>query len=115
MIGLYVTTVILIVMGIVLVITIQPRPQTYQQELDEYKQSIYYKTTKNNYNKVASDAGLLGEYQISRLLELYCCDGAKLLHNLYVPHKSGFTEIDVVMIHPAGVFVIESKNYRGLQ
>jgi hypothetical protein len=114
MIELCIKTVILFVSCIVLLIAVRPRSQTYKQEFNEYKQSVYFKTTKNNYNKVASDAGLLGEYQISQLLEPYCSSGAKMLYNLYIPYKSGYTEIDVVMIHPAGIFVIESKNYSGV-
>lgn len=40
--------------------------------------------------------------------------GGKFLFNLYIPRKNGATsEIYVVMLHPKGLFVIESKNYSG--
>ena len=40
--------------------------------------------------------------------------GCKFLFNLYVPRDNGKTsEIDVIMFHPKGLFVIESKNYSG--
>ena len=38
----------------------------------------------------------------------------KFLFNLYVPRDNGKTsEIDVIMLHPKGLFVIESKNCSG--
>lgn len=86
--------------------------KTYQQELEEYKHSLYYKQTRNNYNQVASDAGLYGEYLTARLLERYAQD-SRFLYNLYIPNYSELTEIDCLMIHPAGVFVLESKNLSG--
>lgn len=38
----------------------------------------------------------------------------KSLRNVYVPMKNGrTTEIDQIIVHVKGIFVIESKNYRG--
>lgn len=49
-------------------------------------------------------------YQLSRVR------GPKyILHNLYVPlnNGAGTTEIDMILIHKTGIFVIENKNYAG--
>lgn len=83
-------------------------------KVSKYKSSDYYRQTKNNYNTVMSDAGLLGEYQLSCKLQRYAQDGAKFLYNTYLPYKDGTTEIDIIMIHPSGLYVFENKNYRGV-
>lgn len=36
-----------------------------------------------------------------------------VLKNVYVPTGNKTTEIDMLMIHEKGIFVIESKNYSG--
>lgn len=97
---------------IILLLYILPKRQSYEKDFAKYKQSLYYRSTRNNYNQVASDPGLYGEYQITCLLERYAQD-ARFLHNLYIPYGENTTEIDILMIHPVGVFVIESKNFRG--
>lgn len=39
----------------------------------------------------------------------------RVFHDLYLPHPSeeGTTQIDHVVVSPFGIFVIETKNYRG--
>jgi hypothetical protein len=63
--------------------------------------------------KVRFDKGFYGEYLSYNILEKI--DGNKrILTNVYIPkEKGGTTEIDVIMIHEKGIFVIESKNYSG--
>ncbi|MCM1048404.1 MAG: NERD domain-containing protein [Clostridiales bacterium] len=47
-------------------------------------------------------------------LKKYETDGGKFLFNCYLPKDDGTTtEIDVILIHSSGIFVIESKNYSG--
>lgn len=80
----------------------------------KYKQSTYYKITKNSYLSVYFDKGKLGEYDIYRYLKRFESDVVKFLFNVYVPKEDGTTtEIDVLMICPKGIFVFESKNYSG--
>ena len=80
----------------------------------EYKDTSYYKITHNTYNKIETDKGLEGEFLIYQKLAEYEQDGAKLLFNCYIPKKDGkTTEIDVIMIHRSGIYIIESKNYSG--
>ncbi len=77
-----------------------------------YSETSYYKITKKPYSSL--DAGERGEYQIFKALEIFENQGGKLLFNLYIPKPNDeTTEIDVVLIHPKGFFVIESKNYKG--
>lgn len=37
----------------------------------------------------------------------------RIAKNLYVPKKNGYSEIDVLLLHETGIYVIESKNLRG--
>lgn len=37
----------------------------------------------------------------------------KILTNLYLPTEDGTTEVDIVFINRAGIYVLESKNYSG--
>lgn len=79
-----------------------------------YKNSNYYRTTRNSYWSVHCNSGLYGEYSLYRYLQPFESMGCKFLFNLYVPRDNGKTsEIDVVMFHSKGLFVIESKNYSG--
>lgn len=59
--------------------------------------------------------GAVGERRIHRLLVRFEKEGGgKLLSNIYIPKISGgTTEIDLLLIHPKGLFVFESKNYSG--
>ena len=80
----------------------------------EYKNSTYYSKTQNSYWSVYGDNGKYGEYSVYKYLQSFALIGCKFLFNLYVPRENGKTsEIDVVMFHPKGLFVIESKNYSG--
>lgn len=60
------------------------------------------------------EIGKLGEEETIQILEQL--PGKKeILRNLYIPRKpeTSTTEIDAVMIHTKGIFVIENKNYTG--
>ena len=81
---------------------------------NEYKNSNYYRTTQNSYWSVFGDSGKYGEYRLYQHLQSFESIGCKFLFNLYVPRDNDKTsEIDVIMFHPKGLFVIESKNYSG--
>lgn len=59
--------------------------------------------------------GAIGERRIRKRLTCFeKKDGGKILSNIYIPKTSGdTTEIDLLLIHPKGLFVFESKNYSG--
>ena len=79
-----------------------------------YKNSSYYKITRNSYFVTRSDLGKYGEYLIYKHLRDFEKKGCKFLFNIYVPKgKTGTSEIDVLLITPKGLFVFESKNYSG--
>lgn len=79
-----------------------------------FKRETYYKITGNSYLNTISDLGKNGEYLTYKELKAYENDGGKFLFNCYLPKNDGTTtEIDVILIHSTGIFVIESKNYSG--
>ena len=80
----------------------------------KYTKCTYYLITKNSPLQLYFDKGKLGEYMTYKRLRSEEQTGAKFLFNLYIPKGEGeTTEIDVLMLHPKGVFVFESKNYSG--
>lgn len=56
------------------------------------------------------NAGQFGEYLIDYALQSNGIEGERVvLTNLYLPMKGKTTEIDLLMLHEKGIFVIESK------
>ena len=60
------------------------------------------------------DTGAYGEYLTEYLFGNENLEGYyKTLHNIYIPYRGKTSEIDILLIHEKGIFVIESKNYSG--
>jgi len=86
----------------------------YTLYLDKkYMKTEYFKATKVPYNTMSRDLGLSGEYFIYK--QLTRLEGnKKFLFNCYLPKDDGTTsEVDLIMLHSSGIYVIESKNYSG--
>ena len=85
----------------------------YTIKKNQYKKTEYYQQTKNSYLNVRFNKGLLGEFCTYKYLNPL--DGYKrYLFNLYIPTSNGeTTELDVVLLHESGIYVLESKNYSG--
>lgn len=79
----------------------------------QYDKTEYHQQTRTPYLKVQFDKGRLGEfytYECLKPLEGY----KRWLFNVYVPKAHGeTTELDVVLLHESGIYVLESKNYSG--
>lgn len=79
-----------------------------------FRKNIYSKMTGNGYFETVQNRGKYGEYLVYKELKAYGRDGGKFLFNCYLPKDDGTTsEIDVILIHSTGIFVVESKNYSG--
>lgn len=77
-----------------------------------YKRSEIKAQTGNGFWRTILNSGNYGEFLCYK--ELMKISGQKtFIHNCYVPTAEGFTEIDLMMIHETGLYVIESKNYNG--
>lgn len=79
-----------------------------------YRKTDYFRVTGKLLISVLLDKGRLGEYLTYKRLKSYEKDGAKFLFNCYLPKNNGqTTEVDLIMLHHSGIYVIESKNYGG--
>lgn len=78
----------------------------------KYSQSDYQEASGNGFLRTVFNKGNYGEFltfiKIESLKEY-----GHILTNIYLPTKDGMTEVDLVFIHPTGVYVFESKNYSG--
>lgn len=89
--------------------------QISDKEGKEYKETEYYKETHTSYEDMITDKGKAGEYAAYRNI----CNISgykKFLFNVYIENKDNAdrkTEIDIILIHETGIFVIESKNFKG--
>lgn len=78
------------------------------------EKTTFSKQTHSSFLKLNHNKGVRGEYLTFKELEPLEEYGAKFLFNVYVPKANGeTTEIDALMIHQDGIYVIESKNYIG--
>lgn len=60
------------------------------------------------------DKGAYGEWLTEYLFGNNNIKGySKSLHNIYIPYRGKTSEIDILLVHEKGIFVIESKNYSG--
>ena len=73
----------------------------------------YFQQTQNAPWELKYNKGKQGEYQLGQVLnQLY--GYKKILYNLYIFKEDGTTtEIDALLIHPSGIYIFESKNYKG--
>lgn len=63
--------------------------------------------------KLPEIKGSLGEKRVARVLNRLNNDEYLVFHDLYLKSKNNSTQIDHLIVSIYGVFVIESKNYRG--
>jgi hypothetical protein len=85
-------------------------PSWIRQNL--YKRTTYFQITQKPLSQL--DKGETGEYLIYQKLKQLEKRGGRFLFNLFLPKsRNETTEVDVVLIHPKGLFVFESKNYSG--
>lgn len=78
-----------------------------------YKKTEYFRSTHCHYMTALLNLGHRGEYLTYKALK--SLSGYKhMVFNCYIPkNDNGTTEVDAVLIHEAGLFVIESKNFSG--
>jgi hypothetical protein len=79
-----------------------------------FSRSGYSLSTGNRFYRTMTDKGAYGEFLVFELLESLG-EGSRILTNIYLPADNGrTTEIDLLMVHPTGIYVFESKNCSGL-
>ena len=72
---------------------------------------------KFNDERIANDPrGVFGEAAMMALTARVCDTDKRryvLMRNLYIPARAGYTEIDALLLHQSGIYVLESKNLSG--
>jgi hypothetical protein len=58
--------------------------------------------------------GKIGEFEASAILATLSNNKYKVFNNIILPSKYGTSQIDHVVVSIYGIFVIETKNYKGL-
>ena len=79
----------------------------------KYRQSCYGAVSGNGFRRTILDKENYSEFLTFRILEKMRGYN-RLLTNIYIPKANGTTtEIDLLMINRAGIYVFESNNYGG--
>ncbi len=72
---------------------------------------------KFNDERIVNDPrGIFGEAAMMALTARVCDTDKRryvLMRNLYIPARAGYTEIDALLLHQSGIYVLESKNLSG--
>lgn len=85
---------------------------SYEEVTGHAVRDLYKEYRKTEDKERAVIGGQLFEYYLFK--GLYKIPGTrKFICNPYLPTKTGTTEVDVIMISSAGVFVFECKHYAG--
>ncbi|MGD6969243.1 nuclease-related domain-containing protein [Rossellomorea vietnamensis] len=87
----------------------------FKNKKQESKQSKPAKETNKLSERIAARKGELGEYKIDIQLDQLPKD-YRYLSDLLIANpkaKSGYSQVDHVVICPYGIFTIETKNYQG--
>ena len=93
-------------------IAFEDEEETFSPEDDEETLSLADDDEEETLSPEA-EKGLIGEDLIADILYETVPGEFQVFRNLYVPYKDATTELDIVMVHETGIFVFESKNYRG--
>lgn len=85
------------------------------QKVDKTTNTNTNKPIKKNNDKIAVRKGEIGEYKINIQLDQFPKE-YKHLDDIMIKNnksKTGYSQIDHILISPFGIFVIETKNYEG--
>ena len=95
-------------------IEIIPRIVYFLWSIWGYRKSEYYQVTHKSPFNLMFNKGAYGEYLIYRHIDKNIAGNKKWLFNVYLPRdKERTTEIDVMLFHSSGIYIFESKNYKG--
>ncbi len=105
---------VLFLCSIVLALVVVCKLFRYIRRRKQYNASDYAQNTNKTMRQALSDKGSRGEYELYLQTAKRLKDEAYWLFNVYVPcANGGTTEIDAILFHASGIYIIESKNYGG--
>lgn len=108
---------LLILLGVAIIYATYNGIKLYkqQQRIKLYRSTAYYEATKIPYKDVIRNKGLFFEMEVYNKLKTKY-PRSKVLINLLIPRVGSineYSEIDIILLHPNGLFVLELKNYSG--
>lgn len=78
-----------------------------------YYGTEYHQQTHNGFFATYLNKGRYGEFLVYKNLQMLP-QPRRFMFNVYLPTENGeTTETDVLLLHPSGIYVFESKNYSG--
>ena len=106
---------LLFIMSIGTIVRLYVKLKKYRQEKRRYLRSIYYKETNVPYRTMKKELGKAFEYVVSNALEHFS-PGSEQWINPVFRRKNAmneYAEIDIILFHPTGIFIIECKDFSG--
>ncbi len=77
-----------------------------------YEKSEFYKQVQIPYLSLSQMDGTRGEFEVYHMLRKNGFTNAKYIFNREIPKSDGLnTELDLIIIHEKGIFVVENKHY----
>lgn len=77
-----------------------------------YEESEFYKQIQIPYLSLRQMDGTRGEFEVYHMLRKNGFINAKYIFNREIPKSNGLnTELDLIIIHEKGIFVVENKHY----
>ena len=111
--------IIMIILAIIFVLSkdrsdTRHKPIKTSRPNQDYERSSYKRASNVSFEDAFNDKGYNGEYEIFEVLRKVR-GIRRIIVNAYIPtdNKGNTTEIDLILIHETGIYVIESKNYSG--
>jgi len=113
LIGLGLIALIII---IILILRSSYKAKRFKQLLSEYESTPYYVDYKVPYKLLAKDRGRVFEIEIYNRLKKEFGNSIFIHLNLLIPKSNAineYSEIDLVVLHTSGIYVVEVKNLSG--
>lgn len=88
----------------------------HRKRVKAYQTTPYYLETKLSYQKMRSTKGRPFEVQVYNSVHAVMGNQARILTNLSIPQANAInidSQIDLVVLHPSGLYVVEIKDYSG--
>jgi hypothetical protein len=109
---------IVTILGILLFFTLRflHKKKKYQKLVDEYQKTPYFLDYKIPFKKLPENKGHLFEIEIYNRLKIEFTNSILIHLNLLIPKTNAFnefSEIDLIVLHTSGVYVLEVKNFSG--
>ena len=84
--------------------------------IQEYKKTPYYLENRFAYKTIPVNRGISFEIEIYNRLKNEFKENVQIIHGILIPKVNAvneYAEIDLIVIHTSGIYVVEAKNFSG--